>query len=318
MYIRLLFVVLFAQFIYAGADKSLQESKLIINTYKHIDKTKNSQLNVTNTISKKNFKYKYNKKQKPKTKANDLKKFDYSKNNITIVVDPGHGGEDPGAVGMGGAKEKDITLSISKQVKYILTKNMPGIRIFLTRNKDITISLPARTDFANQMQATVFVSLHVNSSLNRDIYGIETYYLNISHDKYSLRLAARENAMTEEETSNLEFILADLSMKSSVYDSFNFGRIMQYSLCGNLAEQWDNVRNLGIKNAMFYVLMGAKMPAVLIEASFVSSNIEEQRLESCDYQYAAAEGIANGIQRFVEEKIFSDQFDTNKLRNKWS
>lgn len=259
--------------------------------------------NIKNIKLTKNFRK--NKKEKIKT-INQKKQIDYSKNNITVVIDPGHGGEDPGAISINGYKEKDISLSISKRIKFILEKNMLGVRVLLTRKKDETLSLPARTDFANQMKASVFVSLHVNSSPNQDSHGIETYYLNISHDKYALRLAARENSMTEEETSNLEFILADLSMKSSVYDSFYFGRLMQYSLFGNLIKQWDNIRNLGVKNAMFYVLMGAKMPAILIEISFISNELEEKRLKTNDYQFSAAEGVAIGIQRFIEERIIND------------
>jgi len=211
--------------------------------------------------------------------------------------------EDPGAIGKKGLREKDITLAVAKRMKVHIEKSIPGIQVFLTRDHDKTLSLPARTDFANRMKADLFISVHVNASLNRETQGVETYYLNITHDRYALRLAARENAMSESETSNLEYILADLAMKSSVTDSIRLGRIVQESLCGNLLQRWDDIRNLGLKQAMFYVLMGAKMPAILVETSFISNKIDEKRLRDDAYQQALAEGIVNGIQRYCEEKV---------------
>lgn len=222
---------------------------------------------------------------------------------LRIVIDPGHGGDDPGAIGKKGLKEKDITLAVSKKMKTLLESKLAGTQVFLTRDHDKTLSLPSRTDFANKMKADLFISVHVNASPNRETQGIETYYLNITHDRYALRLAARENAMTESETSNLEYILADLAMKSSVSDSVRLGQIVQHSLCNNLAEQWNDVRNLGLKSAMFYVLMGAKMPAILVETSFISNKTDEKRLKEDDYQQALAEGIVKGIQRYSEERV---------------
>lgn len=225
------------------------------------------------------------------------------KKPLRIVIDPGHGGDDPGAIGKRGLKEKDITLAVSKRMKALIEKRIPGTRVFMTRDHDKTLTLPSRTDFANRMQADLFISVHVNASLNRETQGIETYYLNITHDRYALRLAARENAMSESETSNLEYILADLAMKSSVSDSVRLGRVVQDSLCGSLLEQWDDIKNLGLKQAMFYVLMGAKMPAILVETSFISNKTDEKRLKDDAYQHAVAEGIVKGIERYTEEKV---------------
>ena len=225
------------------------------------------------------------------------------KKAFKIVLDPGHGGEDPGAIGRYGLREKDVTLSVAKQVKKYIEKNMPGVEVLLTRDHDKTLSLPSRTEFANHAQADLFISIHVNASPNRDTQGIETYYLNITHDRYALRLAARENAMTESETSNLEYILADLAMKSSVGDSVRLGNLVQENLCDNLARHWNHITNLGLKQAMFYVLMGAKMPAILVETSFISNKTEERRLQKESYQKALAEGIVRGIQRYSQEKV---------------
>lgn len=225
------------------------------------------------------------------------------KKPFKIVLDPGHGGDDPGAIGKRGLQEKEVTLAVSKQIKKYIEKNMPGVSVLLTRDYDKTLSLPSRTEFANKVQADLFVSIHVNASPNRDTQGVETYYLNITHDRYALRLAARENAMSESETSNLEYILADLAMKSSVSDSVRLGRLVQDSLCGSLLERWDDIKNLGLKQAMFYVLMGAKMPAILVETSFISNKTDEKRLKKEDYRQALAEGIVRGIQRYSEERV---------------
>ncbi|MBL4818262.1 MAG: N-acetylmuramoyl-L-alanine amidase [Deltaproteobacteria bacterium] len=222
---------------------------------------------------------------------------------LRIVVDAGHGGADSGAVGRSGLKEKDITLAVAKEVKQVVKKRLPKAKIFLTREDDKTLSLASRADFANHMKADLFISIHVNSSENRKAQGVETYYLNISHDRYALRLAARENAMTETETSHLEYILADLAMKSSVTDSVRLGRMVQNALCGNLMRKYRGVKDLGLKHAMFYVLMGAKMPAVLVETSFISNRMEEKRLKQHQYQRALAEGIVNGIQLYSEQHM---------------
>ncbi|MES2504964.1 MAG: N-acetylmuramoyl-L-alanine amidase [Myxococcota bacterium] len=223
--------------------------------------------------------------------------------SLIIVLDPGHGGDDPGAIGKGGLREKDVTLAVSKRVKKMIERDIPRAKVYMTRDVDKTLTLPSRTDFANRMKADLFISIHVNASLNRKTQGVETYYLNIAHDRYALRLAARENAMSETETSNLEFILADLAMKSSVSDSVRLGNIVQDALCGNLRNQWDDIRNLGLKHAMFYVLMGAKMPAILVETSFISNKTDEKRLKSTDYQSALAEGIVKGIHRYSEDRV---------------
>ena len=219
-----------------------------------------------------------------------------------IILDPGHGGDDPGAIGKRGLKEKEVTLAIAKRVKKLVEKQMPNVKVYMTREHDVTVSLPKRTEMANAIGADLFISIHANAAPNPDAQGIETYYLNIAHDRYSIRLAARENAMSESEVSNLEFILADLAMKSSVSDSVRLGDVVQSSILSRVQERWQNTRNLGLKHALFYVLLGARMPAILIETSFISNKEEEKRLKNGDYQHALAEGVVRGIQRFAEER----------------
>jgi len=232
-------------------------------------------------------------KVKPKVAGLSLRK---------IVIDAGHGGHDPGAIGKGGLKEKDVTLAIAKKLKESLEENLPDVQVYLTRDTDKYLALGERTEFANNLDADLFISVHVNSSLNRKTQGVETYYLNISHDRYAVRLAARENAMSESEISNLEFILADLAMKSNVSDSVRLGREVQTSTLNHVQGTWSDVKDLGLKHALFYVLLGARMPAILVETSFISNRIDEKRLRTDKYQNAIVAGITKGVVRYSEQK----------------
>lgn len=219
-----------------------------------------------------------------------------------IVIDPGHGGHDPGAIGKGGLKEKDVTLAIAQKLKESLEESLPNVQVYLTRDTDKYLALGERTEFANNLDADLFISVHVNSSLNRKTQGVETYYLNISHDRYAVKLAARENAMSETEISNLEFILADLAMKSNVSDSVRLGREVQTSTLNHVQGTWSDVKDLGLKHALFYVLLGARMPAILVETSFISNRIDEKRLRTDKYQNAIVAGITKGVVRYSEQK----------------
>lgn len=219
-----------------------------------------------------------------------------------IVLDPGHGGYDPGAIGRGGLREKDVTLAVAKKIKKMIEYEMPDIRVYMTRNDDQFVSLPKRTEFANQLEADLFISIHVNSAPNKHATGVETYYLDITHDRYGMRLAARENAMSENEISNLEYILADLAMKSNVNDSIRLGQIVQSSTFLRIQQDWDDSKDLGLKHALFAVLLGARMPAILVETSFISNHNEEKRLKTDPYKHALAEGVVKGIKRYIEEK----------------
>jgi N-acetylmuramoyl-L-alanine amidase len=219
-----------------------------------------------------------------------------------IVIDPGHGGHDPGAIGVNGLQEKDVTLSISLKLKAALEEQMPGVHVYLTRDTDKYVALGERTEFANNLDADLFISVHVNSSPNRKTQGIETYYLDITHDRYAVRLASRENAMSESEISNLEFILADLAMKSNVSDSVRLGREVQASTYGHLQSSWSDVKDLGLKHALFYVLLGARMPAVLVETSFISNRDDEKRLRTDRYLKEIVAGLVKGVLRYSEQK----------------
>jgi N-acetylmuramoyl-L-alanine amidase len=220
-----------------------------------------------------------------------------------IVLDAGHGGIDTGAVGPSGVREKDVTLALVKRVRDRIRQEMPNVDVILTRSDDSTLALQDRTTAANQAKADLFISIHCNASPARRVRGVETYYLNITHDRYSMRLASRENTETGKPSiSDLDYILADLAMKSNVDDSIRLGRQVQSSIMKKLKMRWSDVPDLGLKHALFYVLMGNHMPSILVESSFLSNGVEEQRLNSDAYQDAIADGVVQGVRRFVEER----------------
>jgi N-acetylmuramoyl-L-alanine amidase len=231
----------------------------------------------------------------PRVKEMPAKKF-------RVVLDPGHGGMDSGAVGRHGGLEKDATLAIALKAKEFLNKEMPEVDVVMTRDSDVTVSLKERTELANQALADIYVSVHVNSNGNTEVKGIETYYLDLTSDNYAVRLAMRENAMSETEMSNLSFILADLATKAYTEDSKHLGDSIQDAVMEGLRRDWNDVRDLGVKSALLYVLLGVRMPSILIEASFISNSTEEKRLKSEKYLAAAARGIVKGIRKYLDQK----------------
>jgi len=219
----------------------------------------------------------------------------------TIVIDPGHGGRDPGAIGPKGTLEKEMVLDIARRVEKLLKKKLK-VKVLLTRNSDRFMALEARTGYANKKRADLFVSIHLNAHRNRKFRGVETFYLDLTNDRYSIKLAARENATSEKSISDLEFILQDLALKSHVDDSILLSRYIQKAMVGKLRKKYKRVKNLGVKSALFYVLIGARMPSILIEGSFLTNPMEEKRIRTKSYRQRLAEGIADGIKRFVEER----------------
>ncbi|MFZ9888108.1 MAG: N-acetylmuramoyl-L-alanine amidase family protein [Myxococcota bacterium] len=221
-----------------------------------------------------------------------------------VVIDPGHGGKDTGAVGKKGTREKDVALQIAKQVRAKLRERLPDIEVLMTRETDAFVALEERTRIANDASADLFISIHANANPSRKVSGVETYYLNITHDRYAIRLAARENTHSgdDKRISDLQFILADLAMKSNVDESIRLGTEVQKSLIGRLRQNYGAVHDHGLKHALFYVLMGARMPAILVETSFISNRTEEERLRSTKYREAVADGIVLGVERFVEAR----------------
>jgi N-acetylmuramoyl-L-alanine amidase len=217
-----------------------------------------------------------------------------------VVIDPGHGGHDTGAIGRAGTREKDIALAISKKLKAELTR--AGLEVVMTRDDDTFVKLEDRTRFANRNKGDLFISIHCNSAPSRSLRGVETYTLNTSADRYSIRLAARENAASEKGISDLQLILADLATKANTEESTRLAKRVQGEIVSSLKSRYGGVKDLGTKEALFFVLLGAKMPAILVETSFLSNAEEERLLRSDAYQQELASAIADGVHEFLGER----------------
>ncbi len=214
-----------------------------------------------------------------------------------VVIDPGHGGHDTGTVGADGTKEKDVALAIARKLRTVLTEQ--GLEVVLTRETDHFVRLEERARLANVARGDLFISVHCNSLPQRHIRGIETYTLNLASDRYAIRLAARENATSEKGMSDLRFLLADLATRANTEESVRLATQVQSGLISKLTAKDRRIRDLGTKEALFYVLLGTKMPAILVETGFLSNAEEEKRLASPTYQEDVARAIAAGVQDFL-------------------
>jgi N-acetylmuramoyl-L-alanine amidase len=224
-----------------------------------------------------------------------------------IMLDPGHGGHDPGAQGIDGGWEKDVVLAISKRLAKKLQVRLP-VEVMLTRSRDVFLSLPERTAQANAAKADLFISIHANSSPNSATQGIETYYLNNTNDRATLRLANIENRSLErnrrgQRENDLAFILSDLIQTGKSEESIALARSLQNALVNQARRHYPDAHNLGVKKGPFYVLVGAHMPCVLVETAFLSHTIEGRRLETSAYQEVLAEGLFQGIARFLQDDV---------------
>ncbi len=226
-----------------------------------------------------------------------------------VVVDPGHGGKDPGALGAGGVAEKDVVLAIALQLRERLAA--AGLAVVLTREADDFLPLEERTARANAEQADLFVSIHTNASPNPSLSGIETYYLNNTNDRATIRLAEMENGLRDmtgrsRQERDVSLILSDLIQSYKIEESVTVAEHLQKALVAHLAGQGRAVNDLGVKQGPFYVLVGAGMPCVLVEVSFLTHPEEGARLAHRAYQAAIAEGLLRGIRRVVENTRFTE------------
>jgi N-acetylmuramoyl-L-alanine amidase len=215
-----------------------------------------------------------------------------------IVVDPGHGGHDPGAIGGGGTREKDVVLQIGLRLAKKLREQL-GLDVVMTRSTDVFLELQERTAIANQVGADLFVSIHANASLNRATSGIETYYLNLAKTEKAAQLAAKENGTSLEKVSLLQAVLFDLMANYKINDSAHLAEEVQKALHHRVGGQYAAVKNLGVKQGPFYVLVGATMPSILVETAFLSNEREEGRLKDAQYQETTADGILDGIKGYI-------------------
>ncbi len=216
-----------------------------------------------------------------------------------IVIDPGHGGRDPGAIGVDGIAEKDIVLAVARKLAFKLKKEM-GIEVVLTRADDSFVDLKDRTAMANAEQADLFISLHVNASPNPAARGLETYYLDNTTDEAANRMAARENSVARSSVTDIQFILSDMIQNLKLEDSITLAHRLQSSVVSEVGRRYGEVRDLGVKKALFYVLVGARMPSVLVEMFFVTHRSEGRALAREAYQDAIVDALLEGIKKYQE------------------
>ena len=222
-----------------------------------------------------------------------------------IVIDAGHGGHDPGAVGPNKLYEKDVVLDIAVKLKKILSAD-PGNEVYLTREKDVFIPLEERTAIANRKNADLFVSIHANASPRKQAKGVETYLLNWTDDEEANRVAARENKISlkkmKEMNSQMDTvgaILSGLMRENKRDESIKLANYIQRSMISGLDDNYGDVPDLGVKQALFYVLFGAKMPSILVEVSFISNPEEEKLLSQDEYRMNIAQAIAEGLRTYT-------------------
>ncbi|MEC8946181.1 MAG: N-acetylmuramoyl-L-alanine amidase [Candidatus Neomarinimicrobiota bacterium] len=240
----------------------------------------------------------------PESKTIDLaeekKKWQFD----TIIIDPGHGGKDPGSVGYKGTKEKDIVLDVSKRLARKIQKNS-RIKTVLTRDEDVFVRLQDRTKFANTNEGDLFISIHVNSNESKKPSGFETYLLKPGRNQEAINVALRENSVIELEGNEFEkltdeqLIQATIAQSGFVQYSEKFAALIQEEIDKRVQS-----RNRGVKQAGFYVLMGASMPNVLIELGYISNPNEEKKLNSSSYRDMLATSIYYAILQY--QKILND------------
>ena len=213
-----------------------------------------------------------------------------------VVIDPGHGGHDPGTMSKKGLREKDLVLDISRRVSKLLASE--GFEVLMTRNKDVFIPLEERTAIANSKGADLFVSIHVNASRSSKPRGIETYYLNLATTPDAAEVAARENASTTRRLSELNELLQKVMNNSKIEESRELASHVQAKMATGLFKSTRDSRNRGVKTAPFYVLLGARVPSVLVEVAYLSNRRDEQLLEDAAYRGKIAQSIAQGIRSY--------------------
>lgn len=222
-----------------------------------------------------------------------------------IVIDAGHGGHDPGAVGPNKLYEKDVVLDIATKLKKILAAD-PVNEVYLTREKDVFIPLEERTAIANRKNADLFVSIHANASPRKQAKGVETYLLNWTDDEEANRVAARENMISLKKMKEMNrqmdtvgAILSGLMRENKRDESIKLANYIQRSMISGLDDNYGQVPDLGVKQALFYVLFGAKMPSILVEVSFISNPEEEKLLSQDEYRMNIAKAIAEGLHTYT-------------------
>jgi N-acetylmuramoyl-L-alanine amidase len=217
-----------------------------------------------------------------------------------IVIDAGHGGHDTGTIGPTGLMEKDLCLDVALRVGKLIERRLPGAEVIYTRDDDKFVPLEQRTAIANQARADLFLSVHANSSQDRKARGIETYYLNFTDSRDAMEVAARENALSENAVHNLQDIVKKIAQNDKIEESRDFAGNIQESLATRVANLNHGDRDRGVRKAPFVVLIGANMPSVLAEISFLSNPSDERWLKKPANRQRVAEGLYHGIERYLQ------------------
>jgi N-acetylmuramoyl-L-alanine amidase len=229
-----------------------------------------------------------------------------------IVIDPGHGGHDTGTIGPHGLMEKDLCLDVALRLGHEIEEKLPGAEVIYTRKDDTFVPLEERTAIANEAKADLFVSVHANSSHDAAARGIETYYLNFATSEESMAVAARENALAQSSLHDLQDIIKKIARNEKVEESKELASDIQDSLTHRLQLVSQDERNRGVKKAPFVVLIGANMPSVLSEISFISNPSDEKLLRKTDQRQRVADGLYRGIASYLDS-LNSLSYDKSKL-----
>jgi N-acetylmuramoyl-L-alanine amidase len=216
-----------------------------------------------------------------------------------IVIDPGHGGHDTGTIGPSGLQEKDLVLDIALKLKTLVEEKL-GSEVLLTREDDTFIPLEERTTMANHSQADLFLSIHANSSRSRRVSGVETFFLDFASSSEAEEIAARENSSAQKTIFELQDLVQKIALKEKIDESRELAQIVQKSVTSQLQKTHSQTRDRGVKQAPFIVLIGANMPSILSEVSFVSNPSDEKLLKSSSYRQKLAEALCRGIEAYAE------------------
>ncbi len=218
-----------------------------------------------------------------------------------IIIDPGHGGKDPGTSNKSlQVHEKDLVLDICKQLKKMLEEHNNKYEVLLTRDSDVYLSLEERTAIANSQKGDLLVSVHLNSAPRKKARGIETYFLSITTDPWAIQVAAQENAVSTKSIGEMKSIIEQILKNAKISESKVLSSMIQEHLVKNLKMKYNEICDLGVKKAPFYVLVGAQMPSVLAEVSFLSNSDEGKRLKTPPYRQAIALGLFEGIMAYIK------------------
>jgi N-acetylmuramoyl-L-alanine amidase len=217
-----------------------------------------------------------------------------------IVIDAGHGGHDTGTIGPTGLMEKDLCLDVALRLGKIIQQRLPGADVVYTRSDDTFIPLEERTNIANQAKADLFISIHANSSQDHGARGIETYYLNLKGSAEAMEVAARENATAQEGVHDLQDLVKRIARTEKIDESKEFAEDVQDSLSKRADKSGKSVKNRGVRKAPFVVLIGADMPSILTEISFLSNPADEQLLKKPEQRQKVAEGLYQGVASYLQ------------------